>query len=298
MSSAALAQRRQVNAVHVQAVEQVAAEGAGSRPPAAGRRWLPRRSARRRGAPRSRRCAAPRPIRARAAAWPAAPTASSPISSRKSVPPLACSIRPARAPAAPVNAPRAWPNSSFSSSESVSAAQFSATNGLSARGLLGVDRARHQLFPGAGFAGDEHRARRRGGADDRAPSRAASASLSPIERVQASRWRGSAAAAGRPGAPAAAGRPPIARASAARRERTASARNRRRRASSPRRRVSTVPKPVMMMKAESTRCSRSLLQHVEAGNARHAHVRQNHVEGVATCQRRTLLRRCQRVWTV
>ena len=52
------------------------------------------------------------------------------------MPPLACSIRPARAAAAPVKAPRAWPNSSFSRSESVSAAQFSATNGLSARGLL------------------------------------------------------------------------------------------------------------------------------------------------------------------
>ncbi len=64
-------------------------------------------------------------------------SASSPISSRNSVPPDGVLDQPGRAPpAAPVNAPRAWPNSSFSSSDSVSAAQFSATNGFAARGLL------------------------------------------------------------------------------------------------------------------------------------------------------------------
>ena len=75
------------------------------------------------------------------------------------MPPCACSIRPGRAAAAPVNAPRAWPNSSFSSSDSVSAAQFRATNGFGGAAAAGVNRPRHQLLAGAGLAGDQHRAR-------------------------------------------------------------------------------------------------------------------------------------------
>jgi hypothetical protein len=39
----------------------------------------------------------------------------SPISSRNSVPPSACSKRPRRDDCAPVNAPRSWPKSSDSS---------------------------------------------------------------------------------------------------------------------------------------------------------------------------------------
>ena len=75
------------------------------------------------------RCATP----ARAAAWAAAPSGSSPISSRKMVPPSAASNDPARAATAPVNAPRAWPNSSPSISELASAAQSTTTNGPAAR---------------------------------------------------------------------------------------------------------------------------------------------------------------------
>ena len=59
----------------------------------------------------------------------------SPISSRNSVPPSACWKRPSRRPTAPVKAPRSWPNSSLSSSDSASAAQCSLTNGPLARGL-------------------------------------------------------------------------------------------------------------------------------------------------------------------
>ena len=82
------------------------------------------------------------------------------------MPPVACSIRPARGAAAPVNAPRAWPNSSFSSSDSVSAAQLSATNGFAARGLPAwIARAASSL-PVPGLAGDQHRARRRRRARD------------------------------------------------------------------------------------------------------------------------------------
>ena len=57
----------------------------------------------------------------------------SPTSSRNRVPPCAASNRPARSVVAPVNAPLACPNSSDSSSVSVTAAQLMATNGRVAR---------------------------------------------------------------------------------------------------------------------------------------------------------------------
>ena len=49
------------------------------------------------------------------------------------MPPSACLKRPSRRPTAPVKAPRSWPNSSLSSSDSASAAQFSRTKGAAAR---------------------------------------------------------------------------------------------------------------------------------------------------------------------
>ena len=59
----------------------------------------------------------------------------SPISSRKSVPPLACSNRPMRRSKAPVKAPFSWPKSSLARSSGVSEAQWTATNFSFARGL-------------------------------------------------------------------------------------------------------------------------------------------------------------------
>ncbi len=59
----------------------------------------------------------------------------SPISSRNSEPPSACSKRPRRRLSAPVNAPFSWPNSSDSSSSAGIAEVLSAMNGLLARGL-------------------------------------------------------------------------------------------------------------------------------------------------------------------
>ena len=58
----------------------------------------------------------------------------SPISSSSSVPPWAISSRPGLADTALVKAPFSWPNSSLSSSVSVSAAQLISTNGPAARG--------------------------------------------------------------------------------------------------------------------------------------------------------------------
>ena len=60
--------------------------------------------------------------------------AMSPISSRKSVPPSACSKRPRRWATAPENAPFSWPKSSLSTSSAGTAAQFIFTNGCSRRG--------------------------------------------------------------------------------------------------------------------------------------------------------------------
>ena len=51
----------------------------------------------------------------------------SPISSRNSVPPWACSNNPALSFVAPVNEPLTWPNSSLSNSVSTTAEQFSTT---------------------------------------------------------------------------------------------------------------------------------------------------------------------------
>ena len=59
----------------------------------------------------------------------------SPISSRNSVPPSACSKRPRRSSVAPVNAPFSWPKSSDSSRSAVNAEVLSAMNGFAARGL-------------------------------------------------------------------------------------------------------------------------------------------------------------------
>ena len=59
----------------------------------------------------------------------------SPISSRNNVPLSACSKRPRRMVAAPVNAPRSWPNSSLSSRSFGIAAVLMAMKGFGARGL-------------------------------------------------------------------------------------------------------------------------------------------------------------------
>jgi hypothetical protein len=67
----------------------------------------------------------------------------SPISSRKSVPPCACSKKPRFLACAPVNAPRSWPKSSLSMSSRGMAAQLTFTNGRPcARATGGGWRAR------------------------------------------------------------------------------------------------------------------------------------------------------------
>ncbi len=80
----------------------------------------------------------------------------------------ACSNRPAWRRAAPVNAPTSWPNNSDSSSSAGIAAVFSATNGLTPRADFTVQRTRDELLAGAGLAGDEHAEPARGDAPDRA----------------------------------------------------------------------------------------------------------------------------------
>ena len=65
--------------------------------------------------------------------------------------------QPFVSPTAPVNAPRTWPNSSDSSSVSVSAPQLTGTNGRAARAAVAMDRPRHQLLARAALADDQHR---------------------------------------------------------------------------------------------------------------------------------------------
>ena len=81
----------------------------------------------------------------------------SPISSRKSVPPSACSKRPALRAWAPVKAPFSWPNSSDSIRSRGIAAMLMATNGPVAALAVVVQGAGDQFLAGAGFAGDHHR---------------------------------------------------------------------------------------------------------------------------------------------
>ena len=97
MSPRPLAQRRQVDAVHVQAVEQVAAERARRPRPPADRRWSRRRSARRRVRTSFSPMRRTSPASSARSSLACTPAGIVPISSRNSVPPLACSIRPARA---------------------------------------------------------------------------------------------------------------------------------------------------------------------------------------------------------
>ena len=92
--AAPLAQRRQVHRDQVQPVEQVLAELRRARPSRRGCGWWRRRRARppcAAGSSRAPRRCGPA---ARAAASPARPASSSPISSRKMVPPSASSKRP------------------------------------------------------------------------------------------------------------------------------------------------------------------------------------------------------------
>ena len=70
----------------------------------------------------------------------------SPISSRKIVPPCATSNRPGLARSAPVNAPRSWPNSSLCSRLSCSAAHSTTTNGRSRARAARVDQLGDHLL--------------------------------------------------------------------------------------------------------------------------------------------------------
>src|SRR3990172_5395638 len=72
---------------------------------------------------------------------------SSPISSRKSVPPSAAAMRPRRALVAPVNAPLTWPNSSLSRSASGIAPQLTGTSAFAARGLRAWMRRANTSLP-------------------------------------------------------------------------------------------------------------------------------------------------------
>ena len=81
----------------------------------------------------------------------------SPISSRNSVPPSACSKRPDERVLAPVNAPFSCPNNSDSIRSRGIAAMLMATNGPLLPLAVIVQRARHQFLAGPGFAGDHDR---------------------------------------------------------------------------------------------------------------------------------------------
>ena len=160
---AALAQRRQVDADHVEAVVEVLAEAALARPPRAGRGWWRRRRARRRASG----CGPPTPLDLALLQGAQQLGLERRAAARRSRRGRACRRRPARTgPAvrslAPVKAPFSWPNSSLSSSVSGMAAQLTATKGPARAARCGVDGAGDQLLAGAALAGDQHGASTRG----------------------------------------------------------------------------------------------------------------------------------------
>ena len=219
--------------MHVEAVEEIAAERRRRRPRPSDRRWSRRRSGRRRGGCRSRRCGALRPLRARAAAWPARPSASSRFRRGTACRPTACSISPGRAPrGAGEGAARVAEELVLEQRLGQRGAVQRDERTVGAR-AAGVHRARRELLAGAGLPGDEDRARDRRPRGGSAPSlahrlavadervdRPAGADV-PLQQIDLARQL-----------PALRRRRE--RASAARRGRTASARSRPRRASSPR----------------------------------------------------------------
>ena len=155
-SSGRAAQRRHHDGHDVEAVVEVLAERRRARPsrrgPGASRRRSarrPSRSACRRAARTSRSCR-------RRSSFTCIGRGMSPISSRKSVPPSASSMRPGLRQAAPVKAPFSWPNSSLSSSASGSAAQWTATNGPARRGAASWMRSRGELLARAALAAEQH----------------------------------------------------------------------------------------------------------------------------------------------
>ena len=131
---AALAQRRQRDRHDVDAVEEIGAEAALRRPRARGRGWSRRRRARRRRSAASSRAARSSRSWSARSSFACTAGASSPISSRKSVPPWAASKRPMRRSRASVKAPFSWPKSSLSISVAGIAAQFTDDEALVARG--------------------------------------------------------------------------------------------------------------------------------------------------------------------
>ena len=92
------------------------------------------------------------------------PRSISPTSSRKSVPPSACSAAPLRSLEAPVKAPLTWPKISLSIRSLGIAAQLTATKGPSSPLAELVQGLGAQFLADARFAGDEHGRVGRGGA--------------------------------------------------------------------------------------------------------------------------------------
>ena len=103
----------------------------------------------------------------------------SPTSSRKSVPPSACSNLPARSANAPVKDPFMWPNSSLSISSDGIAAQLTSTKACSRRGEASCSARATSSLPVPFSPVMSTRAARRADLGDQVPARACSTGLEP-----------------------------------------------------------------------------------------------------------------------
>ena len=128
-----------------------------------GRDWWPRPRARR----RARRSCCPaggsRPLAKRAAVWLVARGPARPPRPRTACRDRRLANSPRCDAAAPVNAPRSWPNSCECASSRESSAQLNFTYAPGAAALL-VDFGGDALLAGAGFAEDQHGREPRAGA--------------------------------------------------------------------------------------------------------------------------------------
>ena len=109
---------------------------------------------------------------------------SSAISSMKSVPPSAISIRPGFAAWAPVNAPFSKPNNSLSSSVPGMAGQLTFTQRPVAPRRTGMDEAREYLFARTAFAEEEDGNVEAGGTINPSPHRLHSGRRSEVNLLR------------------------------------------------------------------------------------------------------------------
>ena len=203
------------------------------------------------------------------------------------MPPSACSKRPRRSSAAPVNAPFSWPNSSDSSRSAVNRRGVERDEGLGGARAVTVQGARDELLAGARLAGDQHRhARARQPADGAEHLLHRGRVAEHLRDASRLGGRGRRSAAPAPRRAARVPRPG--------RCRRAWAGTRRRRPGRRRPRCSRSECAVMTITGRPRPLGADFLEQLEAAASRHADVGHQHVGRVAGAARRARTSACSK----